>query len=86
MKRPKILCLLFGISLFLPHIVWGQKEATIWYFGNKAGLDFNFSPPKAISNPNMNTSEGCSSISDRSGNILFYTDGKTVWNKLDTIM
>lgn len=86
MKRHTILCLLFGISLLLPHISMGQKEAAIWYFGFYAGLDFNFSPPKAIQSPNISTHEGCSSVSNDVGNLLFYTDGRTVWNKQHTLM
>lgn len=29
----------------------------------------------------MNVSEGCASFSDTSGNLLFYTDGITIWDK-----
>jgi gliding motility-associated-like protein len=72
--------------LLKPSLSMGQKESAIWYFGDLAGLDFNYTPPKAISNPNMRTFEGCSSVSDSTGNILFYSDGRTVWNKKDSIM
>ncbi|MBL7837432.1 MAG: gliding motility-associated C-terminal domain-containing protein [Bacteroidetes bacterium] len=58
-----------------------QKHFNNWYFGDKAGLDFNTSPPTILKNSMMSTREGCSSISDSSGNLLFYTDGTTVWNK-----
>src|SRR5690606_37545383 len=34
----------------------------------------------------LNTIEGCSSISDENGNLLFYTDGITVYNRLHVIM
>ncbi len=34
----------------------------------------------------MKVSEGCSSISDSRGNLLFYTDGVTVWNKQNKMM
>lgn len=61
--------------------IMAQKETNIWYFGNQAGIDFNYNPPKAILNSKMSTSEGCSVGSDSSGNLLFYTDGTTVWNK-----
>jgi gliding motility-associated-like protein len=63
-----------------------QNEANVWYFGNHAGIDFGFIPPQTLTNPNMATLEGCSSIADSSGTILFYTDGRTVWNKRDNIM
>ncbi len=34
----------------------------------------------------MNTSEGCATISDNDGNLLFYTDGLTVWNRQHEVM
>ncbi len=63
-----------------------QKEASIWYFGENAGLDFNSGAPVVLSNSPMAAFEGCSSISDATGSILFYTDGISVWNKNDNIM
>ena len=60
---------------------FAQKEANTWYFGENAGLDFNSGEPVAINDGRINTREGCSSISDADGNLLFYSDGTTVWNK-----
>jgi gliding motility-associated-like protein len=57
------------------------KEWNNWYFGNKTAITFNTSPPSVIESSEMFASEGCASISDRSGNLLFYTNGDTVWNK-----
>lgn len=51
-----------------------------WYFGNTAGLSFASGAPVALTNGALVTTEGCASISDGSGNLLFYTDGVTVWN------
>jgi hypothetical protein len=34
----------------------------------------------------MNTNEGCSSISDFNGNLLFYTDGRNVWDRNHNVM
>ncbi len=34
----------------------------------------------------LSTNEGCSSISDRFGNLLFYSDGTTVWNRNHIVM
>lgn len=55
-----------------------------WVFGNKAGLDFSTPTPTPIAGSGsgfrINTSEGCASISDASGNLLFYTDGVSVWD------
>ncbi len=62
------------------------KEGNIWYFGNNAGIDFSSGSPVALTNSVMNQSEGCSSISDDSGNLLFYTNGFNVWNSNHIIM
>ncbi len=52
-----------------------------WYFGNKAGIDFNFTPPKALSESAMDAPEGCAIVCDRNGTQIFYTDGDKVYNK-----
>lgn len=57
-----------------------QNEGNIWYFGYNAGIDFNSGEPVALTNSGMYTWEGCASISDLYGNLLFYTNGKKVWN------
>lgn len=67
-----------GIVLIALHLN-GQNQ--IWYFGDHAGIDFNTSPPTPLTNGQLNTGEGCSSISDLGGNLLFYTDGIKVWNR-----
>jgi len=72
--------LFFNVQLF------GQGEANNWYFGNHAGITFNTTPPSALTDGQVNTQEGCASISDRNGNLLFYTDGKKVWNKNHQVM
>ena len=63
-----------------------QKEANIWYFGENAGLDFNSGSPVVLVDGKLNTHEGCASIADTNGNLLFYTDGITVWNKSHQVM
>lgn len=73
------------ITVFIQN-VFAQNEANNWYFGNYAGLTFNTSPPSALTNGALATSEGCASISEENGNLLFYTNGTTVWNKNHQIM
>lgn len=65
---------------------FGQKEGNIWYFGLNAGLDFNSGVLVALTDSQMSTEEGCASISDCDGLLLFYTDGITVWNKNHQVM
>jgi len=43
-------------------------------------------PPVALTDGALNTYEGCASICDPNGNILFYTDGMTVYNKQHQVM
>ncbi len=63
-----------------------QQEAAIWYFGRNAGLDFNSGTPVTLTDGALATQEGCATISDALGNLLFYTDGVTVWNRSHAIM
>ncbi len=66
--------------------IFGQGEANNWYFGQNAGISFNTTPPTVLTNGQVNTLEGCTTISDATGNLLFYTDGITVWNRFHNIM
>jgi len=63
-----------------------QNEAAIWYFGENAGLDFNSGAPVALTDGAMITQEGCATISDGNGNLLFYTSGVTVWDRAHNSM
>jgi hypothetical protein len=65
-----------------------QKQGNIWYFGVRAGLNFSSGIAVPIFNgktgtdvPSGGNQEGTASISDSTGNLLFYTGGKTVWNR-----
>ncbi|MDP3312487.1 T9SS type B sorting domain-containing protein [Lutibacter sp.] len=78
----KLITLLFILTSL---IVFGQGEANFWFFGRNAGLDFNSGTPIPISG-SLSTYEGCASFSDRNGNLLFYTDGTSVWDKNDNLM
>lgn len=66
--------------------VLAQNEGNVWYFGEHAGLDFNGDTVVVLDDGEIHTNEGCSSIADSSGNLLFYTDGITVWNREHEVM
>jgi hypothetical protein len=74
----------------IPFVSFSQgKEANIWYFGFKAGIDFNAgSPPATLTDSEMNCSSqmGSASIADSLGNLLFYTNGRNIWNKSHLLM
>ncbi len=80
--RPGLIALVF---CFLPTAVLplaGQREADHWYFGNRWGVDFSQTPPVAITENVMRTSEGCASYSDpQTGRLQLYTNGFEVWNR-----
>ncbi|MBV7268507.1 T9SS type B sorting domain-containing protein [Winogradskyella luteola] len=79
---------LFILLLLLSVLAFAQNEASYWYFGQNAGLRFNTTTGTvtAITNGQINTLEGCTSISDENGTLQFYTDGRTVWNRNHQIM
>ena len=70
--------IIFLFTLLCTTLSFSQQEANTWYFGRNAGVDFNTSPPTALTDGTLNTLEGCSSFADSNGNVLFYSDGITV--------
>lgn len=70
---------------FYSFLVCGQLENNNWFFGYNNGLNFSGATPTTIPG-SLNTFEGCASISDASGNILFYTDGRSVYNRNNVFM
>ncbi|MEW6772825.1 MAG: gliding motility-associated C-terminal domain-containing protein [Bacteroidota bacterium] len=70
---------------FLSIIIYAQnpdiKRTWHWYFGNGAGLDFSSGTAVADTTGALYAKEGCASISDTAGNLLFYTDGDTIWDR-----
>jgi hypothetical protein len=82
----KLFILTSFVCLLLTSSLLGQGEANNWYFGQFAAISFETSPPTALDNSAMFSLEGCATISDEDGVLLFYTDGLTVYNVLHEIM
>jgi len=79
--------LVFILCLFGCFHTYAQQEASNWYFGNHAAVVFNNDGTvTALTNSKMNTHEGCASISDRKGKLLFYTNGINIWNNQHLVM
>jgi gliding motility-associated-like protein len=59
------------------------KANSVWAFGpTGAGLDFNSGSPVAIRTAAMNSWEGCASIADSTGQLLFYlSQVGTIYNR-----
>ncbi|CAN5347528.1 hypothetical protein BH09BAC1_BH09BAC1_22360 [soil metagenome] len=91
---------IFMVCLGLPLITTAQTnyapaqhlKANIWYFGDKAGLDFSLGHPTAITNSQMQAFEGTAAVSDDNGKVLFYTNGGSlpytggIWNRNHQLM
>ncbi len=82
----KWVLLFVSMTALLSIDAYAQREFNNWYFGNRAAITFNGMQPKAIAGSKLSATEGCSSVSDRYGNLLFYTDGRTVYNKYNDVM
>ncbi len=77
-----VLVLFFIVS----QVTWSQNEASNWLFGEGMGLSFFGNSKPQVQTGRLNTLEGCASISDSNGNLLFYSDGSTVWNRNHRVM
>ena len=83
----KIRPLVFLIGVIFPCIFWGQGETSNWYFGEEAGLQFNNDGSvNALTDGRLNTFEGCATISNAFGDLLFYTDGIVVYDRNHNVM
>jgi len=75
--------LIIVLVQFFPVRSYCQKQYNVWYFGYRVGLDFSTTPPIVLSNPSYNSDENSAAICDEeTGQLLFYTDGATVWNRM----
>lgn len=83
------MCTLFGswvlvLTLMVGASVAGhaQRRAWNWYFGDQAGVTFRNGIPEPLDDGVIATEEGCAAISNpANGDLLFYTDGVTVWDR-----
>ncbi|HHG84024.1 MAG TPA: hypothetical protein ENJ82_04680, partial [Bacteroidetes bacterium] len=69
------------ILLCLPFFSPAQKEGDIWFFAKGIFFDFAGGSPVVGSNAQAVTNQGSSSISDKNGNLLFYSNGYDLLNR-----
>jgi gliding motility-associated-like protein len=61
-------------------IVFAQLQNNYWTFGFNARVDFSTIPPNGMTPSAIYSPEQCATISDEiTGELLFYTDGTSVW-------
>ncbi|WP_396186451.1 IPT/TIG domain-containing protein [Flavobacterium sp.] len=63
-----------------------KNNAKHWYFGNQAAMKFENNIPIALTNSAMTQAEGVATMSDANGNLLFYTNGITIFNRNHQVM
>jgi len=76
---------LLTAALLLAPVVHAQPQHHHWFFGFGAGLDLSTPVPTPVTGP-LSTDEGCTSISDANGQLLFFSNGETVWDRTLSLM
>lgn len=76
------LLLLLSLAIGLP----GQKETSIWNVRTRLSLDWTTGSPDTLATSSQIGHEGCATVCDTAGNLLFYTNGETVWDRTDSMM
>src|SRR5689334_6501949 len=83
--RAALFTFVFLLSILKLSAQYNINQNKNWVFGHYAGLRFNSGSPAAFTSA-IDVPEGCASVSNATGSLLFYTDGKKVWNRNGNIM
>lgn len=83
--------LLFALFISLSISSFSQNESSWWIFGDVAGIEFTPNPQNRSTSAPVVTSlygqeEGVASVADANGNLLFFTNGRTVFNRNGVVM
>jgi len=80
-NRAALSLLLLALSLLCASISHAQNQNNFWVYGYQAGINFNTTPPSYQGGFAIQASEGAASVANPvTGELLFYTDGVTVWD------
>jgi len=79
------LCSCFLVLTFNPSALTIAQNPNIkrtynWHFGEYGAITFTNDSVFVVNTSQLISDEGCASMSDTSGNLLFYTNGEAVWN------
>ncbi len=74
--------------LWLPALSTQAQQENIWIFGNHIGFDFNSGScvPFATPPTGMRNGYPAASVCNDKGELLFYTNGESVWNRNHQMM
>ena len=82
MKRLILFSLILSCNIHL----FAQGQYNNWHFGINNAISFNAGYPAVVNNSQIISEEACATISDSTGNLLFYTNGDTIWCRDNSIM
>ncbi len=85
MKKYLLLVLLYIVTGIPAAMGTGAREM-VWAFGYWGGLDFNGGGDPAQIKTALVADEGCASVCDTNGKLLFYSEGSIVWNRKHEVM
>lgn len=74
------------LLLLLPFLAGAQGENDNWYFGYHCRVNFSGTTPVVPPTNQMDAFEACGTVSDSSGNLLFYTNGQQLFNRDHQVM
>lgn len=75
-----LFCVLLTLFTNLASAQHDLPQNRVWAMGREAGLDFSTAVPTPITTGLASGNEGCASVCDSNGNLLFYTNGTDVWD------
>jgi len=78
--RINLLFLFLFSCCFICQPSWSQGENMNWHYGKNVSVNFA-QTPLTVNTSQIYTLEGCASVSDANGDLLFYTTGFKIWNK-----
>jgi hypothetical protein len=84
MNLKKILTVITFVLSF--YTCSAQPENYNWFYARNISLNFSSGLPVYMPGSAMWAHEGCASISDAFGNLLFYSNGIKVWDKNNNLM
>ena len=85
--RPSLIIIhVFLCSIFLPRTGMAQLEADYWMFGHNQYVYFNHATyPDSVHYPSLTSQffpgSGCTSYTDKHGNLLFYGAGGAIYDR-----
>jgi Pregnancy-associated plasma protein-A/Secretion system C-terminal sorting domain/PKD domain len=74
------------LTILVSNCTVNNQANANWYFGRKGTVAFNGGAHENLPSFNMNTAECNASVSNASGQLLFYTDGRRIIDNTHTVI